>query len=52
MVTCAVLISALWAAGLAVLLPGAKVLLSEEGLHGWVYRRAAQSKLGATLQRR
>ena len=32
---CVVAIAVLWGGGLAALLPGMKILISEEGLHGW-----------------
>ncbi|HUS91199.1 MAG TPA: ATP-binding cassette domain-containing protein [Phycisphaerae bacterium] len=36
-VVCVLLISVLWAGGLGMIAPGSKMLLSEEGLHGWAY---------------
>ncbi|MGA2265519.1 MAG: ABC transporter ATP-binding protein [Phycisphaerae bacterium] len=46
---CTLGISVLWAGGLAAILPAAKVLMSSEGLHGWVYRLAASDRLGVDL---
>ena len=46
---CAVLIAALWGGGLGALLPGMKVLISDEGLHGWAYGTIAGRRLGVRL---
>ena len=46
---CVVLIAVLWAGGLGAILPGAKILLSEEGLHGWAWRSMAEDRLGVRL---
>ncbi len=46
---CTLVISVLWAGGLAAILPAAKVLMSAEGLHGWAYRLAASDHLGVDL---
>jgi ABC-type multidrug transport system fused ATPase/permease subunit len=43
---CVVLIASLWGGGLGLMFPGAKILLSEEGLHGWVYKVVADRRLG------
>lgn len=43
---CVVLIGLLWAGGLGMLLPGAKVLLSDEGVHGYVYQSVVQDRCG------
>lgn len=42
-ILCVLAISVLWAGGLGILLPGAKVLLSPEGLHGWAHKTAAEN---------
>jgi subfamily B ATP-binding cassette protein MsbA len=44
-VLCVVLISALWAGGLGMLAPGARILTTEEGLHGWAYGHIVGSRL-------
>jgi ABC-type multidrug transport system fused ATPase/permease subunit len=49
---CTLLISLLWAAGLAAILPGAKVLLSPEGLHGWAYNLVVADRLADGLTSR
>ena len=46
---CVVMIAALWGGGLAMLLPGVKILLSDEGLHGWAWTSITNDKLGATV---
>lgn len=46
---CVVVIALLWAGGLGMLLPGAKVLLSPEGLHGWAYQEVLRSSFGCTF---
>ncbi len=46
---CVLLITVLWGGGLAIVLPGAKVLVSDEGLHGWAWKEISSSRLGATL---
>ena len=45
-VVCVLIIASLWAGGLGLLLPGAKILISDEGLHGWVYKIVADKRLG------
>ena len=50
-VACVMLIAVLWGGGLAVILPGTKVLISEEGLHGWAYNSITQDRLGAQIVR-
>jgi len=48
-IICALLIAVLWGSGLGALLPGAKILISTEGLHGWAYRSLTEDRLGAKL---
>jgi len=50
-VLCVVLLATLWFGGLGMMLPGAKILISEEGLHGWAYYSQAQDRLKAKLVR-
>jgi len=49
---CVALIAVLWGGGLGAMLPGAKILISEEGLHGWAYGMLAEDVLNARLARR
>ena len=48
-VVCVICIAVLWGSGLGMLLPGAKILLSEEGLHGWAWNTVAADRLGARI---
>jgi subfamily B ATP-binding cassette protein MsbA len=43
---CVVLISVLWAGGLGMIGPGSKILITEEGLHGWAYDKIIGDSLG------
>lgn len=47
-----VFIATLWGGGLGMLLPGMKILIAPEGLHGWAWNSLAESKLQAKLVRR
>ena len=49
---CVLMIAVLWGGGFAAMLPGMKILLSEEGLHGWAFDSIAQDRLGAMVVRR
>ena len=40
-----ILIAALWGGGIGMLLPGMKVLIAPEGLHGWAWNSVAQDHL-------
>ncbi|MBN1943909.1 MAG: ABC transporter ATP-binding protein [Phycisphaerae bacterium] len=42
-------IAVLWGGGLGMLLPGMKVLISEEGLHGWAWNSMTQDRLNANI---
>ncbi len=44
-VLCVLAISVLWGGGLGLLGPGSKILISDEGLHGWVYHRVIKDTL-------
>jgi subfamily B ATP-binding cassette protein MsbA len=46
---CSVIFAFLHAVGVLGVLPILKVMLSDEGLHGWVYRSAAQGRLNLSL---
>ena len=45
-------IAVLWGGGLSMLLPGMKVLISDEGLHGWAWNSMTQGRLNATIVNR
>ena len=45
-------IAVLWGGGLGMLLPGMKVLMSEDGLHGWAWNSMTQDRMNAGLVRR
>ena len=49
---CVILIALLWAGGLGAMLPGAKILLSEEGLHGWAWNTMLQDRLAVRIVHR
>ena len=51
-IICVIAIALLWAGGLSLALPGAKILLSPEGLHGWAWNTLVQDKLQATIVQR
>ena len=48
-VLCAVLIGVLWGGGLGALLPGLKIMISDEGLHGWAWNSATEDMLELRL---
>jgi ABC-type multidrug transport system fused ATPase/permease subunit len=48
-IVCVLLIAVLWGGGLGMMLPASKILLSEEGLHGWAYLSLASDRMGARL---
>jgi ABC-type multidrug transport system fused ATPase/permease subunit len=48
-VLCVIAISVLWGGGLGLLGPAGKVLLSDEGLHGWAHATAASARLGISV---
>jgi subfamily B ATP-binding cassette protein MsbA len=45
-------IAVLWGGGLGMLLPGMKVLISPEGLHGWAWDSMTQDRLNVKIVRR
>ncbi len=45
---CVLCIAVLWGGGLGLILPAAKILISDEGLHGWGYKVVADKRLGVT----
>ena len=49
---CVLAISVLWGGGIAAVLPTMKILLSNEGLHGWAYNSVADNRLGASIVQR
>ncbi len=46
------LIAVLWGGGLGMLLPGMKVLISQEGLRGWAWDSMTQDRLNVKIVRR
>jgi len=48
-IVCVIFISILWGGGIGMVLPGLKVLASEEGLHGWAWNSMLQDRLGVQL---
>ncbi len=46
---CVVFIMLLWAGGLGALLPGVKILISDEGLHDWAWRSMTEDRLDAKV---
>ncbi|NLW86755.1 MAG: ATP-binding cassette domain-containing protein [Planctomycetes bacterium] len=48
-VLCVICIASLWAGGLGMMLPGAKILISDEGLHGWAYLSLVNDRMEAKL---
>ena len=46
---CVFFIAVLWSGGLGMLLPGMKILISEEGLHGWAWSSLTGDKLDARV---
>lgn len=46
---CVVVISVLWGGGLGMIGPGARLVMDEQGLHGWAYGKLASDHLGAKL---
>jgi len=46
---CTVMIAVLWGGALGLVLPGAKILITEEGLHGWTYMSVGGDVAGARL---
>jgi ABC-type multidrug transport system fused ATPase/permease subunit len=47
---CVLIVAALWTGGLGLMLPAAKILISDEGLHGWAYNAVAQDRLGTATR--
>ena len=46
---CIVMVAVLWSGGIAMALPGLKVMLSPEGLHGWAWTSLTNDKLEGTF---
>jgi len=49
---CVLVIAVLWGGGLGMMLPGMKILFSQEGLHGWAWNSLLQDKLNVTTVQR
>jgi ABC-type multidrug transport system fused ATPase/permease subunit len=45
-VICVIVIAVLWGGGLGMLAPGLKILVDEEGLHGWAWNTVTEESLG------
>ncbi|MFA6135103.1 MAG: ABC transporter ATP-binding protein [Phycisphaerae bacterium] len=43
-------IAGLWGSGLGMMLPAVKILISDEGLHGWVYNTVVNERLNAQVE--
>jgi ABC-type multidrug transport system fused ATPase/permease subunit len=48
-IVCVVIIAVLWGGGLAMLLPATKILISEEGFHGWAWNAMTEDRLRARV---
>jgi ABC-type multidrug transport system fused ATPase/permease subunit len=48
-VVCTVIIAVLWGGGLAMMLPAMKILISDEGFHGWAWNSMAEDRLGTRV---
>ncbi len=46
---CVVFIAVLWGGGLGMLLPGLKILISDEGLHGWAWNSIVADRMQVKL---
>ncbi|MEI7835593.1 MAG: hypothetical protein WCK05_04185, partial [Planctomycetota bacterium] len=42
---CILVIATLWGGGLGMMLPGCKILISPEGLHGWAWNSLIEDKM-------
>ncbi|MHC4983983.1 MAG: ABC transporter ATP-binding protein [Planctomycetota bacterium] len=51
-IVCVVFIAVLWGGGLGMLLPGMKILIDPEGLHGWAWLSGTEGRLGAKVVKR
>lgn len=48
---CVVAITVLWGGGLGMLGPSSKILISDEGLHGWAYDSVTKDRLDLNISR-
>ncbi len=48
-IVCVIFIAMLWGGGLSMMLPGMKILISDEGIHGWAYNSMIQDRLDARI---
>jgi ATP-binding cassette, subfamily B, bacterial MsbA len=46
---CVIVIAGLWGGGLGMVLPAAKIFISDEGLHGWAYLDGLGDRIGAKV---
>ena len=51
-IVCVLIVASLWAGGLGMMLPAAKILLAPEGLHGWAWKSMLDDRLGANVVQR
>jgi subfamily B ATP-binding cassette protein MsbA len=49
-IACVIVIACLWGGGLGMMLPGAKILLSDEGLHGWAWKSLVADRLHTNVE--
>ena len=48
-ITCAIFLAVLWGGGLATIAPIMKVMIEEEGLHGWAWRTLSDQRMGVRI---
>ena len=46
---CVIAVSVLWFGGLGMIGPIARVIINEEGVHGWAWSRIVADRLGAKV---
>ncbi|MBL7133001.1 MAG: ATP-binding cassette domain-containing protein [Phycisphaerae bacterium] len=51
-IVCAVIVAVLWGGGFGLIMPGLKILLADEGLHGWAWQSLVEDRLDIKLVRR
>ncbi len=51
-IVCAVIIAMLWGGGFGLIMPGLKILLADEGLHGWAWQSLVEDRLDVEFVRR
>ncbi len=48
-IACTLVIAILWGGGLAMMLPAMKILISDEGFHGWAWNSMTEDRVGARV---